>query len=81
MKAVKQVEQKVLAIAQDTEHAIFCKMVVNGKITKFLVDTGFPVSIIPFAIFQKTYNDVKLLLSNVSLFSYTKDAIPVRGIF
>lgn len=46
-----------------------------------MADTGLPVSITLFATFQKTFDGVELLPLNMSLFSYTEDAIPVRGVF
>lgn len=77
----KEEEEGVFSVNETDRRAFKAKFAVNRRNIDMEIDTGAGVSIISEALYNESFADVPLGGSNISLKTYTGQAIPVKGQF
>lgn len=78
---VKDDEERVLVVFRTNEHSIFCEVTVDGSSLMLFGGTGFSVFLLPWKTYDTLLRHVPLQSPQVALQSYSRDVIPVPGVF
>ncbi|XP_076840966.1 uncharacterized protein LOC143485419 [Brachyhypopomus gauderio] len=78
---IAEEEEEVFCVNETDKQVFKANFSVNRRNVLMEIDTGAAVSIISEAMYRESFADVLLGASNVTLKTYTGQAIPVRGQF